>query len=48
VTVVIDKLDYIQKCEDHLNDNFVYEKVNRDPTKTFKTKINNHLRDLKD
>lgn len=48
VTVVLDNALYIVKCESHLSNENIYKKVNRNPTKSLKTKINNHIKDLKD
>ena len=43
VTVVLNTSDYIQKCQDHLNDSNVYTKVDVDPTNSLKNKMNKLL-----
>ena len=48
VTVVLDKADYVSKCEEHLSDEITYKKINNDPNKKLKTKINSYLKELKD
>ena len=40
----MNKVDYQSKCEDHLNNEEVYEKVQRNPTKSLKLKVNNTLK----
>jgi hypothetical protein len=47
-TVVMDKVDYEKKIEDHLLDNNTYREVQRDPTKTLQNKVNSELKALKD
>ena len=47
VTVVLDKTDYINKCEEHLSDSTTYTKVGHNPAQSLKIKINNTLKDLK-
>ena len=46
VTVVMDTVDYKTKCEDHLNQQNVYKKVQQNPTKSFKTKVNKMLKEI--
>ena len=46
-TVILDKADYINKCNDHL-DNGPYEKLKKDPTESTKKEVRVKLQDLKD
>ena len=48
VTVVLDKVDYDSKIEEHLNDEATYKKLNRNTTQSLKNKINSTLKKLKD
>lgn len=46
VTVIMNKKLYIEKCEDLLNDETCYIKLNRDPTSTLQQKANNLVSSL--
>jgi len=35
ITVALEKTEYLNKIEEILNDTETYEKINKDPTKTF-------------
>ena len=49
VTVVLDKVDYDSKIEEHLTDKATYKKLNRNTTQSLKNKINySTLKKLKD
>ena len=45
-TVILDKTDYIEKCNDHI-DNGPYQCLNKDPTKSIKKKCLDKLQSLK-
>jgi len=47
-TVIMNRLDYNSKCENMLNDDKVYEKVNNDPTENLRVKLYKKLKALKD
>ena len=42
----MDKIDYQSRCENHLSNENVYKKIGNNPTKSFKTKINNTLKQI--
>lgn len=46
VTVVLNSTDYINKCENHLNNSNVYAKIDTDPTTKLKNKMNKLLLQL--
>ena len=44
--VIMDKIDYINKIEEKLNDTNVYEEIKKDPTSTIKTEISKKVTKL--
>ena len=46
--VVLNKVNYMAKCQKHLNDKKTYEKLKRDPTKKYKDQLFATLLDLKE
>ena len=48
VTVVMNKKDYLKKCEDLLSDEKTYSKLRSDPTAKYKKELVSALKELKD
>ena len=48
VTVVIDKDEYVKKCEEHLNDENTYKKLDLNPSKSFQNRINKKLKEIQE
>ena len=48
VTVIMNKSEYEEKCEQLLKDEKTYKKLKGDPTRKYKTELGNVLKELKD
>ncbi len=46
-TVILNTADYKTKCQDLLNDKRTYKQLKKDPTNSYRTKLINLLKELK-